>query len=345
MKAKIILIGLILSVSSLFGQANKDCKQILKKEFSLNDLRDDKKFEQFVIDFQTLIYCEFDSIDVQIFLGPQKSIPSIVRTLVLTVPELEEPDKKFTFNDIKQIIKASKKREEYVQGRRALEARNEIIQREAILENWNEDKELLIKMGLDKPYLDEIYALVRDYEPSLYSQILGIYGDTLRARKAKQKFKKKKRDALKQKGKPTTTKWGKLIAYLSYKSGMEEARALNKPVFLYFNLYGAVRTREFEAHVMLAPKVESYIHDNFVFISLFVDERTKLNEDDMYFSKILNEKVIYTGQVKKEFEMQQFHSDEQPFFILLDVNGKEIARMGNTTDVEAFYNFLKTIEK
>lgn len=344
MKVRLILLGLILSVSSLFGQSNKDCKQLLKKEISLKDLQEN--IDQFVVDFQTLIFCEFDSIDYQIFMGPQGNMPLVAQSVLAFGMKPEKKEEKFTINDLKETLEKFKQQPEYFQVRKVVEAKNEITKREATIENWNTDKELLVKMGFTESHLDDIKAIVKGNDSTLYSDIFIIYSDTLFARKERQVEEEKSKDLKLKSANPELEEWVKgLYAYKDYEIGLKKSRELNKPVLLYFNGYGCVNARIVESEILLKTEIQDFINSKLIFVSLIVDERTKLNENEVYFSETLNKEVKYTGQIKLELEMKKFNSDRQPLFVLLDLNGNEISRTGYTNDIEEFELFLKTIEE
>ncbi|PID94751.1 MAG: hypothetical protein CSA95_02325 [Bacteroidetes bacterium] len=272
MKVHIIIFGLILSWTSLFGQTNKDCKLILKKEVSLNDLQEN--IDQFVIDFQTLIFCEFDSIDYQIFMGPQGNMPYLLQSFLAFGMNSEKEKEKFTFNDLKQIIGEFKQQAEYNQVRKVVEAKNEIVQRIAKTSDWNTDKELLMKMGFTKSNLDDIYAIIKENESTSYLDIFLIYSDTLLKRKKRQIAEKEVNDSKIKLENSGLQEWIKgLYAYKDYEIGLEKSKELKKPLLLYFNGYGCVNSRIVESEILLKAEIQNYINDNLIFVSLVVDER------------------------------------------------------------------------
>jgi len=134
---------------------------------------------------------------------------------------------------------------------------------------------------------------------------------------------------------------GNLYVYTDYNIGLQKAKEENKQVLVYFNGYGCVNAREMESKILLNPDIQKYIDDNLVFINLFVDERTKLNEDEKYFSDILEKEVKTIGEKRFEIEVKYYKFNFQPFFVLLGSDGKEIARISYTLDINKFEQFLK----
>ena len=344
MKLRLIIFGLILSVSSSYGQTNNDCKQILKKEISLNDLQEN--IDQVGVDFQTLIFCDFDSIDYHIFMGPKGNMPLFAHFIIAFELDPKKKEEKFTFNDLKKILVVFKQSEEYSQVRKIVEAKNEIIQRVAIVENWNIDKELLVKTGFPEIYLEDIHEIVKENESTTYSNIFKIFSDTLKKRQERQAVEKESQDSIFKIQNPGLEKlidW--LYVYKDYKIGLKNSKELNRPLLLYFNGFGCVNSRRIESEILSKIEIKEYINNNLIFTSLIVDDQTKLNENEVYFSETLDKEVKYLGQINLELEMKIFNSDWQPLFVLIDLNGKEISRIGYTNDFEEFKLFLQTVEK
>lgn len=192
MKLNLIFFIFILIVQNLFGQSKEVCNEILQKEVSLGGLNDN--LEDFVSDFQTMVLCEFDSIDAQIFLG-QIEYMSIITTYVLSHQlNANRENESLSFNDLKELMKEELRKPGYREVREMVVASNEIIQRVAHISEWDTHRELLIKMGMTQPQLDDIYAIVKANESSMYSEIFLIYSDTLSHRQQRELTEKARND-------------------------------------------------------------------------------------------------------------------------------------------------------
>ena len=347
MKALFILLGLIFTATSMLGQNRGDYKQLLKKEISVIDMQE--RMDEFIQDFQTLIYFEFDSIDFEVFMGPTRNMPFVFQYVAASsLNALNDKEEKITFKDLRDILKTLIKENEgeYLKVRKIVEAKNEIVQRKATLQNWRADKQLLLQMGFTEDHILGIHEIVRNNERKPYSDILIIYADTLTLREERQRLNEEKKDAEMKKNQPGIQEWiGGLYAYMDYELGLSRSKEIKKPVLLYFNGHGDVNSRMIENDILLNPDIQDYINHHLIVVCLYVDERTKLNENERYFSEVLNREVIYTGQVKLELEMKQFNSNRQPLFVLLDLNGNEIARIGYTKEINEFRSFLETSKK
>jgi thiol:disulfide interchange protein len=111
-----------------------------------------------------------------------------------------------------------------------------------------------------------------------------------------------------------------LNGYFDYEQALECAREMNKPLFIDFTGHGCVNCREMEARVWSDPAVLERLSNDYVVVALYVDDKTKLPEEDWYTS-------AYDGKVKKtigkknaDFQINQFNNNAQPFYVLLDHN-------------------------
>lgn len=279
-------------------------------------------------------------------MGPKGNMPLFAHFIIAFELDPKKNEEKFTFNDLKKILVVFKQSEEYSQVRKIVEAKNEIIQRVAIVENWNIDKELLVKTGFPEIYLEDIHEIVKENESTTYSNIFKIFSDTLKKRQERQAVEKESKDSIFKIQNPGLEKLiNGLYVYKDYKLGLKKSKELNRPLLLYFNGFGCVNSRRIESEILSKIEIKDYINNNLIFTSLIVDDQTKLNENEVYFSETLDKEVKYLGQINLEFEMKIFNSDWQPLFVLIDLNGKEISRIGYTNDFEEFKLFLQTVEK
>lgn len=343
MRIQLTIIGLIFISSSLFGQSKKECNQLLNKEISSQDFSEN--IDEFFADFKTLIICEFEEIDYQIFMGPQGNMPLIAHSLISFAGNTQN-NEKYTFKDLKDLLLSFKNEVQYSEVRQIVEAQNDIIDKKASVKNWKVDEQLLIKMGLLEKQLDEVYAIVRENEYKKYSEIFVIYSDTLNAQKERQLIEIEKKSADLKKQNPGSTEWVEgLITYDSYDMGMKKSQETNKPLLLYFTGYACVNARKIEGNILTEYDIQNYINSNLIFVSLFVDDKSKLNESEMFHSEVLNKQIKTVGQKNLEIQIIQFQTNAQPLFILLDIDGKEVSRIEYTTDINKFSDFLKIIEK
>ena len=107
--------------------------------------------------------------------------------------------------------------------------------------------------------------------------------------------------------------------YLSYEEGIAAARAQGKPVFIDFTGFGCVNCRKMEAAVWTDPRVADKLNNDYVLISLFVDDKTPLAEPYEVTDEAGNTKTLRTIGAKWSYlQSHKFGANAQPFYVLLD---------------------------
>lgn len=131
--------------------------------------------------------------------------------------------------------------------------------------------------------------------------------------------------------------------FLDYDEGMAYARANNKPVMLDFTGYGCVNCRKMEAAVLSDPRVKEIIDNDFVLISLHVDDKTALPQiiEVEENGKIIKLRTV--GDKWSRLQRHKFGANAQPFYVLLDTAAIPIAPWyAYDENINNFINFLKT---
>ncbi len=131
------------------------------------------------------------------------------------------------------------------------------------------------------------------------------------------------------------------FGFFDYKEGMDYAKKVGKPVFLDFTGHGCVNCREIEANVISDPRVLKILNDEYVIISLYVDDKLELPESEWVVSA-QNKTLKTIGRINAAFQVEKFKVNAQPYYVLLDNNEE----MMNTPfayekDVEKYIGFLK----
>lgn len=132
-----------------------------------------------------------------------------------------------------------------------------------------------------------------------------------------------------------------LSAYYDLNEGLAAAKILHKPVMLDFTGHSCTNCRKMENEVWSDPKVLSRIKNDFVLVSLFVDEPSSLPVDQQYTDK--NGKYISTvGDKNKDYEISTFGVLVQPLYMFLDENGKPLSmeHYGYDANIDKFIKHL-----
>lgn len=136
-----------------------------------------------------------------------------------------------------------------------------------------------------------------------------------------------------------------LNGYFDYEEGMCCAKDLGKPVFIDFTGHGCVNCRELENNVWADPEILELLKNEFVIISLYIDEHT-LDIQKPYISLFDGETKIQTiGQKNADIQKVWFNKNAQPYYVTLGVN-EELLNLPIGYDVaEDKAGFLKFLKK
>ena len=129
---------------------------------------------------------------------------------------------------------------------------------------------------------------------------------------------------------------------MDYDQGMAIARQEGKPVMLDFSGYGCVNCREMEQSVLADEKVINLIENDYVLISLYVDDKTPLAEP-IRLTENGKEVVLRTvGDKWSYLQRSKFGANAQPFYVLLDNEGHPLTTSRSyDEDIDAYVNFLQ----
>lgn len=138
----------------------------------------------------------------------------------------------------------------------------------------------------------------------------------------------------------------RLPGYFDLEEGMAAAKALHKPVMLDFTGHSCANCRKMEAEVWADPEVLKRIKENFVLVSLYVDESTELAENEQYTNKN-GEKILTVGDKNKDYEITKFGFNAQPLYMFLDLNGNPLSdvKYGYDSNVQKFIDHLDAVKK
>ena len=130
-------------------------------------------------------------------------------------------------------------------------------------------------------------------------------------------------------------------AYTNYEEGMAAAKASGKPVMLDFTGFGCVNCRKMEIAVWTDPTVADKLNKDYVLISLFVDDKTPLDQpiEVQYNGKKRTLRTI--GDKWSYLEEMKFGHLTQPLYVLVDNDGNPMTRsFSYKEDVGEYLKFL-----
>lgn len=138
-----------------------------------------------------------------------------------------------------------------------------------------------------------------------------------------------------------------LDCFHDFDEGLAEAKRLNKPLFIDFTGHGCVNCRKMEETVWPLPGIIDHLRNNYVVVSLYVDEKVRLFPDNN-FAYLLDpktgEKLRTVGSKWSAFQVNNFDVSAQPYYVLMHNDGKTLLNRPtdytNGNDPVAYKAFL-----
>ena len=154
---------------------------------------------------------------------------------------------------------------------------------------------------------------VSAFAPPLQTQDFNLYDDEVRAR------------------------------FHDYDQGMAYARQQGKPVMVDFTGYGCVNCRKMELAVWTDPQVRQLLNEDYVLITLYVDEKTPLPAPIRVEENGTTRTLRTVGDKWSYLQRSKFGANAQPFYVLLDNEGQPLNRSYSyDEDVDKYVEFLET---
>jgi thiol:disulfide interchange protein DsbD len=133
-----------------------------------------------------------------------------------------------------------------------------------------------------------------------------------------------------------------IISFLDYDKGMAYAKEIDKPVMIDFTGHACVNCRKMEERVWSDPKVLQVLKNKLVLISLYVDDKRKLPENERYTSETTGRKVKTIGNKWSDFQIKKYKANAQPYYVLLDHDGNNLnPYSAYNPDIEEYLDWLQ----
>jgi thiol:disulfide interchange protein DsbD len=127
-----------------------------------------------------------------------------------------------------------------------------------------------------------------------------------------------------------------------YESGMAYAKRAGKPVLIDFSGFGCVNCRKMEAAVWTDPNVKELLDNEFVLITLMVDDKTKLPAPVIIEEEGKARTLRTVADKWSYLQRYKFGANAQPFYIILDNEGKPLSSSyAYNEDVSKYIQFLE----
>lgn len=134
-----------------------------------------------------------------------------------------------------------------------------------------------------------------------------------------------------------------IMAFDDYDKGMAYAKKAGKPVMIDFTGWACVNCRKMEQNVWPDQKILSILKNDVVLISLYVDDKRKLEADEIVDSQLNpGKKLKYIGQKWSEMQTIKYKVNSQPFYVLINENEENLnSPRAYTPDVEEYHTWLR----
>lgn len=128
-----------------------------------------------------------------------------------------------------------------------------------------------------------------------------------------------------------------------FNEGLNKSKLTKKPILLDFTGWACANCRRVEENTWSVPKVYDLINNDFVLISLYVDDRSDLSSEDIIVLKDKNgnEKILdKVGEKWSAFQTINFKNNSQPYYVLLSPDLQLLNKPLQYTDTETYYEWL-----
>ena len=140
----------------------------------------------------------------------------------------------------------------------------------------------------------------------------------------------------------------KIIGYNNYQQGIDCSEKINKPLAVYFTANTCKKCREFEEEFLNSDKVSKLINKNYVFVGLFVDDKTELPSEDQFIQNVPNSdrkrRIKTIGQLNCTL-LTKYHHSSQPTLFITDENESIVRLIGYNPNKEELIEELSTTIK
>lgn len=126
-----------------------------------------------------------------------------------------------------------------------------------------------------------------------------------------------------------------------YEEALALAQKEGKPLLIDFTGWACVNCRQMEENVWVEPDIKKMLTEDYVLLSLYVDERTSLPEDQQYNSEFLGGTITTIGRKWKDFQGQNFKAISQPWYVIVSPEERIISNPVGATTAGKYQDYLE----
>ena len=276
---------------------------------------------------------DFDSVDIEIF-----SDQRLIGTMILEMMNNKESEVVVTYKDLYNKLLELKQNPVYPKLRQQRIALNKLDSMTFLNTKWDTVVILLRDIGMGEKEIEsfKIYAQENSDLTTKVADLLPQFHQQLEREKSINKDDNK-------------TEWETLFLKsiaINEDSLIERSRNQNKPVLLYFTGHNSVNCRRLEQSVLLDSEIVDLFVNKFLFVPLYVDDRTALPKPEVKKANLKHNRNITLktiGDKNSYYQLSRFEIRGQPFFVILDSekNVIDTADYGTNTE-KKFLDFLES---
>jgi len=133
-----------------------------------------------------------------------------------------------------------------------------------------------------------------------------------------------------------------IISFHEYQEGLAYAKEKDLPVLIDFTGHACVNCRKMEERVWSEPQVLETLRNDLVLVSLYVDDKRKLPENEQYVSETTGKEIESIGNKWSDFQISRYKANAQPYYVLIDHNEEMlVAPSGYEPDPEEYLQWLQ----
>ncbi len=130
-------------------------------------------------------------------------------------------------------------------------------------------------------------------------------------------------------------------AFYDYDQALDFAKQADKPVLLDFTGWSCVNCRKMEESVWPDPQVLRRLKEDYILVSLYVDDRTALAPGEHYVSSFSGKNIRRVGQKWSDLQASRFGTNAQPYYVVVDGEGNQLVpAQAYNEDIQHYINFL-----
>ena len=135
--------------------------------------------------------------------------------------------------------------------------------------------------------------------------------------------------------------------FTDFNEALAESKRTNKPLLIDFTGWACVNCRKMEESVWTVPEIKESLKNDFILVSLYVDDKVELPENEQGIfefevnGQIKKKKIKTIGNKWATFQTHVFHNNSQPYYVMLSPDGELLANpIGYMDDVDEYKKYL-----